>query len=238
MMQFEFPLGSGFSQTPFPHGQFGRVFGPFDYADLVYHWPSESLFKTLTGAYRKLALSERCNPKEYGAFLIGAPHWRAFYKYVKSPAFVTQIFELLKKEARIAFPATTYSARFEFSSLPSEGGAIAPHRDIPSKILTIVAPMTLEAVPGWGTDILEPRLVCRRRDEHIEQSECRKEPVQVGKDYETPLDAFSTVTSFAYAPNTCGIFVKTENSWHAIGPLKGPAGAWRRTLTVNIERAA
>jgi hypothetical protein len=214
MMQFRFPLGP-VALEPFPHAEYEQVFDAGDYLDLVRRWPHESTFKTLAGPYTKLSLSERCHPKAYGAFLIASAPWRAVYKYVKSPAFIARVFAALASWGLVV-PDAAYAARFEFSSLPAEGGRIEPHRDIPSKLVTIVVPMTLDAVPGWGTDILAPLGA-------------------VGDDYQTPRDAFRTVTSFAYAPNTCGIFVKTADSWHAIGPLKGPAGQYRRSITINVE---
>ena len=30
------------------------------------------------------------------------------------------------------------------------------------------------------------------------------------------------------------IFVKTDASWHAVGPIQGPRGVWRRTLTMGL----
>jgi hypothetical protein len=229
-----------FSSMPFPHGQAVKVFDPKVYADLIDNWPSESVFKTLTGAYRKLSLSERCNPTTYSANVTLNRYWREFHAYVKGPSFVDSVLWALDQHG-VMFPGgddtSRFTSRFEFSSLPSDGGAIAPHRDIPSKILTIVVPMTLEAVPGWGTDILEPLTeYCPLHYAGIGRTctSCQWK----WKDYETPRDAFRTVASFDYAPNTCGIFVKTADSWHAIGPLKGPAGGWRRSLTINVERAS
>lgn len=31
-------------------------------------------------------------------------------------------------------------------------------------------------------------------------------------------------------------FVKNEHSWHRVGKLEGPAGEWRKTITVNLHR--
>jgi len=203
-----------FSSSPFPHGQGGGVFGLGTYAEMLATWPSESSFQELKGAYRKFSLSERCNREQYAEFVTKHPVWRPFHDYIKTATFRDMVFGVFRQQG-VTFPRGTYYARFEFSSLPADGGRIAPHRDIPSKVLTIVVPMTAAEVPGWGTDILEPL-------------------VPVGKDYESPRDAFRTVASFDYAPNSFGLFAKTENSWHAIGPLKGAAG-YRRTLTLNIE---
>lgn len=212
LLQFD-----SFSLAPFPHGQGTGVFDARTYAALLDAWPSEEFYKTLAGPYRKSSLSERCNPDGYAAYIARSWPWRMFHGYLKSETFKDQVFAVLKGHG-IKFPAGTYTSRFEFSSLPSDGGCIAPHRDIPSKVLTIVVPMTWDSVPGWGTDILEPL-------------------GPIGKDYETPRDAFRAVTSFDYAVNRFGLFVKTDDSWHAIGPLKGNPVGWRRTLTVNVERA-
>lgn len=230
-----------FSATPFPHGQGAKVFDDTTYAALLAAWPNEATFKTLAGPYRKSSLSERCNPDAYAAFIAASWPWRMFHGYIKSETFRATVFTVLRRHG-VTVSHYQYTSRFEFSSLPSDGGAIAPHRDIPSKVLTIVVPMTLEHVPGWGTDILEPLPSFDLRDvepwledHHI--TAAKAPPPRPWKDYETPRYFFRTVTSFDYAPNTCGIFVKTDDSWHAIGPLKGPAGQFRRTLTINIERA-
>jgi hypothetical protein len=212
MMRFDL---AQFSSSPFPHGQGSGVFGPKTYAAMLRSWPSEAIFQEMKGPYRKLALSERCYRKHYAAFVGTHPVWHPFHDYIKTDDFRENVFGVFESRG-LTFPTGTYYARFEFSSLPADGGRIEPHRDIPSKMLTIVVPMTAESVPGWGTDILEPL-------------------GSVGKDYETPRDAFRTVTSFDFAPNSFGLFAKTEDSWHAIGPLKGTEGQYRKTLTINIE---
>jgi hypothetical protein len=200
--------------SPFPHFECVEVFEPYLYEMLLGVWPQEVAYQRLTGAYDKYSLSERCAPGNYKAIVSEPGPWRSFWKYIKQGSFIRDVVAATGFE----LDNGAWSARFEFSSLPSEGGAIAPHRDIASKVITVIVPMTTEAVPGWGTDILEP----------LEA---------VGDDYQTPRHGFRSAHSFTYAPNTCGIFLKTENSWHAIGPLKGPAGRWRRTLTINVERA-
>jgi hypothetical protein len=206
-----------FAHRPFPHGQGVGVFDPTTYTAMLATWPSEDLYFELKGPYRKYALSERCNRDKYATFVGANPVWRAYHEYLKTDAFRETVFKLFRMQG-VVFPAGSYYARFEFSSLPADGGRIEPHRDIPSKALTIVVPMTTEAIQGWGTDILAPL-------------------GPTGKDYETPREVFQAVTSFDYAPNTFGLFAKTADSWHAIGPLKGSSG-WRRTLTINVEVVA
>lgn len=199
------------ADKPFPHTECVDVFQSDIYRALLAAWPDERLFQPLGGVYKKLALSERCNPNEYRDVVASHP-WDAVRQYFK-----TQFIPAAASAAGFSLGGGRWSARFEFSSLPTNGGMIFPHRDIPSKVLTVIVPITHVAVPGWGTDILEPFR-------------------PVGDDYQTPRDAFRAVSSFEYAPNTCGIFLKTENSWHSIGPLAGGPMPWRRTLTINVER--
>lgn len=206
-----------FALAPFPHGQGGGVFDRVLYAAMLAGWPPEKLFMEMKGPYRKLALSERCNREQYAAFVSPHPVWRRYHDYLKTETFRETVFGVFRQHG-VLFPAGNYYARFEFSSLPADGGRIEPHRDIPSKVLTIVVPMTEETVPEWGTDILRPLPT------HA-----------VLRDYEVRRDAFETAASFDFVPNSFGLFAKTETSWHAIGPLKGPAGTWRRSLTINIE---
>jgi hypothetical protein len=68
----------------------------------------------------------------------------------------------------------------------------------------------------------------------------RPKPGQTPLDYyKAPLEAFDVVETMPYAPNAATIFVKTPDSWHAVGPLTGPGdGRMRRSLTINIERKA
>jgi hypothetical protein len=50
------------------------------------------------------------------------------------------------------------------------------------------------------------------------------------------FDQVEKVSSYAFEPNQCLIFVKTFNSLHSVGPMNGSgSSAMRRTLTINIE---
>ena len=112
--------------------------------------------------------------------------------------------------------------------MPADGGMIAPHTDISSKAVTLIFSMMKPEEwedwdPKWGggTDVLKPR-------DHTNQLQS----------YKAPLDVFEKVATFDYTPNQCVIFIKNDVSWHSVGPMTGPAGLMRRTITLNIERAA
>lgn len=115
------------------------------------------------------------------------------------------------------------TSRFEFSSLPAAGGCLRPHRDIPSKLVTLVIPMVRpdewKQEWGGGTDLLTP----------ASSNELR--------DYQAEFNEFNVSKTIPYAPNQAFIFLRSDKSWHSVGPIKGPQGKTRRTLTINIETA-
>jgi hypothetical protein len=217
--------GAKFRYDPYPIGIVHHVFEAEHYTKLVKVWPDEKLFKRLTGPYNKLALSERCNPDLYARVIEASHAWHAFHAYIKSLSFVEQVFMVLREHHVNVPPAGRYTSRFEFSSLPADGGGIEPHTDIPSKVVTLILPMLKQGewdiTWGGGTDIL------RQRD-----------PYKLLEDYKASREEFDRVETFHYAPNQCVIFIKTFNSWHSVGPISGyKSPLMRRTLTVNIERA-
>jgi hypothetical protein len=211
-----------FRYEPYPIGVARNVFAQAHYDKLVRAYPPENRFKHLGGAYNKWSLSERNNPADYLACINASPLWLEFYRYVKGPQLVQDLFACLA-QAEIEPPKGTFSTRFEFSSLPGEGGGIEAHTDIPSKVLTLIIPLVRagewDAAWGGGTDVLRPL-----------------DPHRRYHDYKEPRKAFETVASYPYAPNQCCIFIKTFNSWHAVGPIQAPAKEMRRTLTLNVER--
>lgn len=215
------------SHDPYPVGTAKNILPHDLYNLMVDRFPSEKIFHYLGGdksGYNKYSLSERNNPGEYKEFVRSDWLWLGFYSYIKSVYFVNQVISVLIEKG-IKFPkGGTYSSRFEFSSLPADGGFIRAHTDIPSKIITLVVGM--DKVGSWnnswggGTDIL-----------------CPKDPTKHLVDYNAELTEFNKVNTLEHEPNEAVIFVKTNNSWHSVGPIQGPKGVMRRTLTINIERA-
>lgn len=218
MLRFDHAV---FRYEPYPIGVTTSVFRPDDYMVLLNAWPPEGAFKQLTGAYNKWSLSERNRPQDYIAFLKQSPPWAAFYHHVKSLAFLEPL-RAAMNQAGLSFPVGPLTARFEFSSLPAAGGGIEAHTDIPSKVLTLILPMVRpgewQEAWGGGTDVLRPL-----------------DPWRPYRDYAEPRKCFDLVMTYPYASNQCVIFIKTFNSWHAVGPIQGPEGLWRRTITLNVE---
>lgn len=209
---------------PYPIGLAKNVFAAGLYDTLVDSYPDESLFGYMGQVYHKYSLSERNNPDNYHKFVASSPLWYAFHAYIKSEEFLAAVFGALAKHGQ-RFPTGTYKSRFEFSSLPGKDGALLPHTDIPSKVITLVIPMTRAdnwlAAWGGGTDVLVP-----------------KDGTKVYQDYKMTFDDFEVATTFPADPNQALLFIKSEHSWHAVRPCQGPPETFRRTLTVNIEYAS
>jgi hypothetical protein len=213
-----------FRYEPYPIGLATGVFLPDRYAALVAEFPREETFKRMTGSYNKFSLSERNNPDAYARLIKEHPVWGQVYLHVKSPVFLANVFQCIAA-AGLKPPGGKFTSRFEFSSLPSYGGGIDPHTDIPSKVVTLILPMVRpgEWPEEWGggTDVLRPL-----------------DPHRLYQDYKEPRKAFEVVATYPYAPNQAVVFIKTFNSWHSVGPIGGEMGGpMRRTLTINIERA-
>ena len=215
-----------FRYTPYPIGLVKPIFDEESYVQLVESFPPLSLLPQWgTGgegaAYHKYALNERM--PGFHEYLAQHPLWWGFYTSIKKPEFPQFVFEMLKAHHIGVAHTGKWSARFEFAAMPADGGLIAPHTDISSKAVTFIFSMCQPSDwdPAWGggTDVLIPR-----------------DTYQL-KSYKAPLELFEKVHTYEYTPNQCVIFIKTENSWHSVGPMTGPHGPLRRTITLNIERA-
>jgi len=235
---------------PFPVGVIAPVFPADFYAALLKTFPPIELFKFMPAYGNKYSLSEKNNPKLYADYIARHPAWRTLHRQIKSHDFIYAILDALRERnvdlgikrrhqtlagrwrrlaknvSRGRMPVTTaplYS-RFEFSALPADDGVVVPHTDAPRKIITLVfsmvAPGEWQQSYGGGTDILRP-----------------KDPAQNFNYMNRDLDYADCeiLRTVEFLPNQAMLFIKTFNSLHGVRPLKGPKGAWRRTLTVNIE---
>ncbi len=245
-----------FSYEPFPVGIISPVVEAHTYDQLVETFPDVSICKLMPylGEKKSLkySLAEKNNGEQYFDFLASTPIWKGFYDWVKSPDFLFRALEFLAannielgyynpsglakpkrliERVRDAWLINKYghtlplSARFEFSILPADGGQLQPHTDSPGKIATFVISMVRpgEWNASWGgaTDMLRPK-----------RSDLNFNWVNRYMEY----DEVETIASYPFLPNQALVFIKTFNSWHCVRPMVGhDTGAWRRTLTINIE---
>jgi hypothetical protein len=238
-----------FDYEPYPIGMARPALDPDIYRALVESFPPIEIFEFKAEKGGKYSLSQVNNPKKYINFVRSSPPWQLFYSYIKSRKFVESALEMLKKhDIDLGFPSPplleqTYmklralkrgnpiphfgnlKARFEFSAMSAAGGNILPHTDHPKKIITMVIPMlrTGEWDDKWGggTTVVWPidkKKIFNRMNSYLD------------------FDKVTPLKTYPFEPNQCLVFVKTNNSWHAVWPMTGSDPAvLRRTLTINIE---
>lgn len=211
------------SRDPYLYGVASPFTDPETYAQMVRDWPADMAFQQMGAGYRKSSLSERYAVGGYFK-VIERPTWAALHAMVKSETFREHWLWRVREQGADV-PDVKTSARFEFSSLPAEGGYLAPHRDTPQKLLTLVVPIIDpdEAWdPNWGggTALLKPKDSFLSR--HLQ-------------DYRADWDAFDVIADVPYQANQALVFIRSEISWHGVQPLTGPNGKERRSLTINIE---
>jgi hypothetical protein len=238
-----------FVYEPFPFGITRNVLHQDLYSELVNTWPATDLFEFKKLLGNKYSLSEVNNPANYHRFVRANAVWRDCHRYFKSRQFLHETIAMLYShhldlglggkflmkvaaqrtfldELKLLRRQRGLSARFEYSMLPADGGFIKPHTDAPNKIITLVLSMMpageWDDSFGGGTDMLKPRDITRNYN-------------QMNKQFE--FDQMETIYTSPFEPNQCVVFIKTFNSWHAVGPLRGAGSkVMRKTLTINIEK--
>lgn len=203
---------------PYRIGLAKTVLDEDTYKAMVDTFPDETIMGNMGVGYSKFALSERVLPTQYANFVKEHPVWHEFHRYIKKTGFLAMIAKLTSLE--VGF----YRTRWEFSSMPAVGGKIDPHTDIASKVVTLIVPMVRpgewDQSWGGGTDVLKPL-----------------DPDEVLVDYKAPLSKFEKVATCEFEPNQACVFIKSAKSWHSVGPIAGPEGKWRRSLTINVEKS-
>ncbi|MGR3341877.1 MAG: hypothetical protein ACU0DI_01350 [Paracoccaceae bacterium] len=238
-----------FDYEPFPICMAHSALDAKIYQELMESFPPINLFEFKSAKGVKYSLSQVNNGAKYRRFLAGSPSWKAFHAYIKSPAFINEALTMLKAHGLdLGFPSPglgeqlylkmralkrgnpvphfpKLKARFEFSAMPVTGGNILPHTDHPKKIITMVIPMLRagEWLDAWGggTVMVWP-----------------KDKTRIFNRVNGYLDFgdVECVKTFPFEPNQCLVFIKTNNSWHAVFPMTGDdPKILRKTLTINIE---
>jgi hypothetical protein len=118
---------------------------------------------------------------------------------------------------------------FEFSVLP-DGAAVPLHTDAAFKLVSL---LYYFPDPDWETQWGGGTCFYKVKDGYT--------PWQLWKSYYLDkaeearfYNEHELITETAFAPNRISGFVKTDNSWHEVKPLRLPEGRLRRSLCINI----
>ena len=243
--------GIEFAYEPFPIGLARPVIAPDLYAEMVKTFPPVELFEHTPGTGLKYVLSEKHRARDYHDWIASQPCWKEFHRYLKSRDFIAYVLDTLRLHhidiglecalaSRTTILGRTIAAlaqghaphnverlrtRFQFSSLPADGGFIRPHTDTPKKRITLIVSIAAEgewdSAFGGGTDMNRARA-----PEHAYNWDNRS----------LDFEDVEILSTYEFAPNQCVLFVKTFNSLHSVRPMQGTGSdALRRTLTINLE---
>jgi len=241
-----------FDYDPFPVALVRPIMEHGLYQEFVDSFPAVDRmvsFAAMGKEGSKFTLSEKESPQAYAEFVKASPLWRDFHRWIKSDDFCYGTLAMLQKHdidlgfrrltpwkrlqkrLRTTFTGTIsprelpLKARFEFSALPAHGGAVVPHTDAPSKIVTMVISMVKEG--EWDPAIGGGTEMCRPRRTSLAYNQMN---ALAG------FDDMEAIRTYEFTPNQAVIFIKTFNSWHAVRPMTGTdPKALRRTLTIVIE---
>jgi hypothetical protein len=238
-----------FDYEPFPIGMARPAIAPETYRALVDSFPPMKLFEYKADKGEKYSLAQMNNGMQYRRYVESSPPWKAFHRFIKSPDFIQGALDMLKRHnidlglpgpglgERMYLRARAWKrgnpiphfpklkARFEFSAMPITGGNILPHTDHPKKLITMVVPILRDDewndAWGGGTSMVWPKdrtKIFNRMNHYL------------------GFDDVEKLKTFPFVPNQCLVFIKTNNSWHAVWPMTGnDKSVLRKTLTINIE---
>lgn len=201
--------------TPFRVRYYDRVMDPELWRRLAATFPTESDMHSLNAVGRKNSLCDR--DAAFEIYMSRHPEWANFHH---------RLWDDFTRLCMTLFglpPGGKRSVRFEFSSLPGDGGEVLPHPDTAKKLATAVMYFDENWRPEWGGA--------------FEALRHRTEPDADWTDRRPRWGEVETVLSVPVAPCRIVFMLRAHNSLHGVRPLKAPRP--RRTITVNlIGRAA
>ena len=200
---------------------------PQFYSSLAETFPLLSRFRYRETLGNKYLLTE-LEGQPYYDFVDAHPQWREFYNEIKSIGFREQVLSFVRSHMNGSLTddrvADSFTSRFEFSALPTNGGSQRPHTDSPRKVVTLVLSLMKEGEwnPNWGGGTS----ICRPKDETLHSN--------YSNQY-LDFDDVEVIDTFPFIPNGCVMFVKTDVSWHCVTPINLPdSSAMRKTVAISL----
>jgi hypothetical protein len=242
---------------PFPIGLASDVFPKEIYRDLVATWPATELFKYKPRLGLKYSLSEINHTPQYHRFLRESAHWREFYRWSKSQAFVSRVIETLaehsvdlglrKEQVVIDHEFLGIAARLRAQVRRRVRRFLGHEGVLRSRFEFSMMPanggcikphtdnpdklitlvLSVAANGEWNPAWGGGTAMLKPKDVSLNFNFVNRQ---------MEFDDCMPIETYPFRSNQCLVFVKTFNSFHAVYPMNGPKSAMRRTLTINIER--
>lgn len=248
-----------FEYDPYPYGIARNIFDNQTYKDLVKNFPHVSKLKMSKDKYRykvenkfnKFSLSSKNDSELFFDLIKKNEIYVRLVNYLLSYDFKINLLNILlnnninfgitpKKNSwrkllrnfllnfipyNFLKPAQDIDIAIEFSAIPINGGYLKPHTDGPHKLASIVIPIVDEYWQDFfngGTNLLKPK-------------DNRKIYNLLNNTYE--FEECDIIKMIQFNSNQLLIFLKTYNSFHSVGPLKGKElGIYRKSITLTIEK--
>ena len=218
---------SQFFYDPYPHVLVKNIFEEKIYEDLKKEFPnpetdifhsSDYSKKRAVDKFKKFQIDNFFS-KNFNNVIKNKKTSKLIYNFFKSEKFIYIIdkflidnhikINLVKKKTWKNFFKKDFKVYFEFSSIPCDGGFIAPHTDSPNKIITCVMPiidrLEISNLKGIGTSMLESTND-KYKYNFLNQS--------------VPLSETKEIRYIDFSPNQMLLFIKTYNSLHSVGPIE------------------
>ena len=217
---------------PFPHLYVESIFPPEYYAELRDNWPSASRLTTLdtmgrvpAGAYPERFVMPLKQSKINALPDDAREFWAGFeQRILGSTRFLYAAMDKFEPYLRKRFGAEFETTHFSHEALivrDHSNYKLGPHTDSPRKVLSFLfyCPDD-DSYSHLGTSIytpVDPSFRCPGGPHH-------------------PFARFHKVTTMEYKPNTLFAFVKTDNAFHGVDPIRD-ADVLRDLILYDIQVA-
>jgi hypothetical protein len=239
---------SEFFYDPYPYAIIKNIFEKEIYDELKKEFPDSNDEKFDTsgnskkkdmGKFNKFQI-DNFKSKNFNNVIKNRKTSKLIYNFFKSEKFINIIDEFLisnhvniklikKQNYWQSFFKKNFNIYFELSSIPCDGGFIAPHTDAPRKIITCVMPIVdkeeISNLKGVGTSMLEATNI-KYKYNFLNQT--------------VPLSDTKEIKYIDFLPNQMLMFIKTYNSLHSVGPIKSTnltKSLKRKSINVSIVEA-
>jgi len=211
------------------------------YQEMLRGFPDKDQLVRSTAANKRM-VSSRSHPEIVQDLFNQFPVWKRFFDLLNSEVFIRDVNRFLRrglfksrglrglKVWRDTSPvASSWLAKliqpvqlqFEFSQLYRDSH-IPPHTDSGSKLLSLcfyLADSSWQDSYGGGTEFYRPK------------------NSGLGNNWSNEESSFEEMDRFylsGFAPNRMVGFLKSENSYHGVPPIKCPEGMARNSLNINF----
>jgi hypothetical protein len=203
---------AGGINRPFCVKYFDDVVAEPDWGRLILTFPPQESLTSLYAVGTKHRLCDR--DEGFAPYIKENPWWGEFFESIRQ-----SFAQVCTESLHMTLSAAKKSAvRFEFSSLPGDGGGVYPHPDTAKKVATAVLYCEPDWDPAWGGGFEALR---HKTDPDADWTDLRPDWSEV-----------ETVLNVPVVPKRIVFMRRSNNSLHGVRPINAPRP--RRSVTINL----